>query len=217
MSAESKRLQAAHAKVEETKAALAAAVKTASAAKTLLDNAEKEHAKYLRRHRERTSERAAKMMTALKLGAAPAIAKKSMRMAGDYLATREAEHRRDAAKIAVDQLAAEVEAASAAHEAAKAAVAIEARAILAREAEEYSDRIAKLEGEAFEHRIRLEGAARSGVFGWQPLALSDLSQRILRENNALSLGTRNAEPWVEANASAENWRQSLADLVKSGA
>jgi transcription elongation GreA/GreB family factor len=78
MSAETKRLAAAHAKVAETRASLAAAVKTEAAAKTLLDNAEKEHAKYLRRHRERTSERAAKMMTALKLGAAPAIAKKSV-------------------------------------------------------------------------------------------------------------------------------------------
>jgi hypothetical protein len=215
MSAETKRLAAAHAKVAETRASLAAAVKTEAAAKTLLDNAEKEHAKYLRRHRERTSERAAKMMTALKLGAAPAIAKKSVRMADDYLATREAEHRRDAARIAVDQLAAEVEAVTAAHEAAKKAVGDEARAILAAEAEGLADRIATLEGAAFELRTKLEGAARSGVFGWRPLGLSDLSQRILRENNALPFGSRNTEPFVAANQSAELWRQSLADLMKS--
>jgi hypothetical protein len=212
-----KRLQAAHARVRETEAAVAATVKTEAAAKTLLDNIERELAKHQRRHKERTSERAAKMMTALKLGAAPAIAKKSVGMATDYVAVRETEHRLDAARIAVEQLAAEVEAATAAHEAAKNAVRIEARAILAAEAEELADRIARLEGEAFEHRTKLEGASRSGIFGLRPLGLSDLSQRILRENNALPFGSRNTEPWVEANASAENWRQSFADLMKNGA
>jgi hypothetical protein len=106
-------------------------------------------------------------------------------------------------------------AATAAHEAAKKSLEAEARAILAAEAETLADRIARLEGESFEHRVKLEGAARSGVFGWQPLALSDLSQRILRENNALPLGTRNEEPWCQANASAEKWRQAHADLMKS--
>jgi hypothetical protein len=210
------RLQAAHAKVSETKAALAASVKTASAAKTLLDSAEKELAKHRRRHEEKTAARAGKLMQALKLGSQPAF-KKSVTMASDYMVLKETEHRRDAAQIAVDQLAAEVEAANAAHDAAKAAVGVEARAILAAEANEHAERIASLEQEALRHRIRLEGAARSGTFGYRPIALSDLAKRILIENNHLTLSTRNMEPWVEANASAESWRQALADLMKSGA
>jgi hypothetical protein len=101
-------------------------------------------------------------VASLKLGSTtPAFTKKSARLADDFLAVREAEHRRDAARIAVDQLAAEVEAATAAHEAAKTAVGAEARAILAAEAEELADRIARLEGSAFELRVRLEGAARA--------------------------------------------------------
>jgi hypothetical protein len=59
----------------------------------------------------------------------------------------------------------------------------------------------------------LEGAARSGAFGYRPIALSDLAKRILIENNHLTLSTRNMEPWVEANASAERFGQSLADLM----
>jgi hypothetical protein len=216
MAAVNRLLQAAHAKVSETKAALAASVKTASAAKAILDNAEKELAKFLRRHEEKTAERAGKLMAALKLGS-QATFKKSVTMAGDYLVLKEAEARRDAANLAVEKLGDEVLAATDAHEAAVKAVGDEARAILAREAEELADRIATLEGTAFGLRTKLEGAARSGIFGWRPLDLSDLSQRILRENNALPLGTRNQEPWCQANASAELWRNSLADLVKSGA
>jgi hypothetical protein len=140
--------------------------------------------------------------------------KKGVGYAADYLAVREAEHRLEAARIAADKLGAEVLAANAAHAAANNAVKVEARAILAGEAEELAERIARLEGTAFELRVRLEGAARSGAFGFRPISLNDLSQRILRENNSLPLGTRNAEPWVEANQSAELWRQSLADLVK---
>jgi hypothetical protein len=212
-----KRLADAHAKVLETRAAVTAATKAELAAKTILASVENEMAKHVRRNKEKATERAARLMEALKLGSASPALKKGVRMADDYLAAREAEHRRDAARIAVEKLSAEVEAATAAHEAAKKAVETEARAILAAEAEEISDRIARLEGEAFELRTRLEGAARSGVFGWRPISLSDLSQRILRENNALPLGTRNSEPNVLANQSAEKWRQAHADLMKSGA
>jgi hypothetical protein len=217
MSAEMKRLAAAHAGVLETQAAVTAAIKAELAAKTLLENVERELAKRLRRNKEKAAERAGKLMAALKIGSSPSFAKKGVSLANDHLAVMEAEHRRDAARIAVDKLGAEVEAANAAHEAAQKAVGNEARAILAAEAEELADRIARLEGEAFEHRTKLEGASRSGVFGWRPLGLSDLSQRIPRENNALSLGTRNAEPWVEANASAELWRQRLAQLLSDPA
>jgi hypothetical protein len=183
MSAEMKRLAAAHAKVRETEAQVSAAVKTEAAAKALLDNIERELDKHQRRH---------------------------VGMAADYVAVRETEHRRDAARIAVDKLGAEVEAA---HEAAKTAVVNEARAILAREAEEYAERVAVLEGQAFEFRTKLEGAARSGVFGWRPLSLSDLSQRILRENNSLPFGSKNTEPFVSENQNAEPWRQRLSQLL----
>jgi hypothetical protein len=148
-------------------------------------------------------------------GTAPAFKKSSVGMAADYIAVRETEHRLEAAQVAVEKLAAEVSAATVAHDAAKTAVGNEAREILAREAEEHAEQIARLEGEAYEHRIRLEGASRSAVFGYRPLALSDLCQRILRENNSLSLSTRNEEPWCQANASAEFWRQRHANLVNN--
>jgi hypothetical protein len=214
MSAELKRMAAAHAKVAETRAALSAATKAEAAAQTLRDNIEKELAKHLRRNQERASERAAKLMASLKLGSAPAL-KKSVGLAADHVALMEARHRRDAAMIAVDQLGTELSAATAAHTAAKEAVAVEARAILAREAEQHAERIAVLEGEAFEHRVKLEGASRSGAFGYRPISLNDLSKKILIENNSLPFGVRNTEPWVAANASAENWRQRLNQLLKS--
>jgi hypothetical protein len=213
MNAELKRMAAAHARVAETWAALSAAIKAETAAQTILANVENELAKHLRRNKERASERAGKLVAALKLGSSPAFAKKGVGMAADHLAVMEAEHRRDAARIAVEKLGAEVSAATAAHDAAKNAVGIEARAILAREAEEHATRIAELEREAFQHRIQLEGAHRSGAFGYRPSGLSDLSRRILSENNSLPLGVRNAEPWVAANASAEDWRQRLSRLL----
>jgi hypothetical protein len=213
MNAELKRMAAAHARVAETWAALSAAIKAETAAQTILANVENELAKHLRRNKERASERAGKLVAALKLGSSPAFAKKGVGMAADHLAVMEGEHRRDAARIAVEKLGAEVSAATAAHDAAKNAVGIEARAILAREAEEHATRIAELEGEAFQHRIQLEGAHRSGNFGYRPISLNDLSKKILIENNSLPFGTRMTEPWVAANASAEDWRQRLSRLM----
>jgi hypothetical protein len=213
MNAELKRMAAAHARVAETWAALSAAIKAETAAQTILANVENELAKHLRRNKERASERAGKLVAALKLGSSPAFAKKGVSLANDHLAVMEGEHRRDAARIAVEKLGAEVSAATAAHDAAKIAVGIEARAILAREAEEHAARIAELEGEAFQHRIQLEGANRSGAFGYRPISLNDLSKRILIENNSLPFGTRMTEPWVAANASAEDWRQRLSRLM----
>jgi hypothetical protein len=214
MNADLKRMAAAHAKVAETWAALSAAIKAETAAQTLLDGIEMELAKHSRRNKELASERAGKLMAALKLGdSAPAFKKKGVSLANDHLAVMEAEHRRDAARIAVEKLGAEVSAATAAHDAAKDAVGIEARAILAKEAEGHAARIAEIEREAFQHRIQLEGAHRSGAFGYRPSGLSDLSRRILSENNSLPLGVRNAEPWVAANASAEDWRQRLSKLL----
>jgi hypothetical protein len=213
MNADLKRMAAAHAKVAETWAALSAAIKAETAAQTLLDGIEMELAKLSRRNKERASERAGKLVAALKLGSSPAFAKKGVSMAADHLAVMEAEHRRDAARIAVEKLGAEVSAATAAHDAAKDAVGIEARAILAREAEEHATRIAELEREAFQHRIQLEGAHRSGNFGYRPISLNDLSKKILIENNSLPFGTRMTEPWVAANASAEDWRGRLSRLM----
>jgi hypothetical protein len=156
-------------------------------------------------------------MASLKLGSAPSFAKKGVDFAADHLAVMESQHRRDAANIAVEQLAAEVSAATAVHEAAKTAVRDEARAILAAEANQHAEHIASLEQEALRHRIKLEGASRSGAFGYRPIALSDLAKRILIENNNLTLSTRNMEPWVEANASAENWRNRLNQLLSASA
>ena len=214
MSADLKRMAAAHAKVAETWAALSAAIKAETAAQTLLDGIEMELAKHLRRNKELASERAGKLMAALKLGdSAPAFKKKGVSLANDHLAVMEAEHRRDAARIAVEKLGAEVLSATAAYDAAKNAVGIEARAILAKEAEGHAARIASLEGEAFQHRIQLEGASRSGNFGYRPISLNDLSKKILIENNSLPFGSRNTEPWVAANASAEDWRERLSKLL----
>jgi hypothetical protein len=209
-----KRLAAAHAKVTETDAAVIAAVKAETAARALLANAENELARHQRRNKEKASERAGKLMAALKLGgSAPAFKKKGVDRAADHIAVLEAQDQRDAARIAVDTLSAEHSAATVAHDAAKNAVGIEARAILAKEAEGHAARIASLEGEAFQHRIQLEGASRSGNFGYRPISLNDLSKKILIENNSLPFGSRNTEPWVAANSSAEDWRQRLSRLM----
>jgi hypothetical protein len=213
MMSSDKRLAAAHEKVKETQAAVTAATKADTAAKTLLANVERELAKRLRRNQEKAAERGAKLAAALKLRSSAALTNKGVDFAADHLAVMESQHRRNAAAAAVDQLSGEVEAANAAHANAKKAVEILARAILAEEAEELADRIATLEGQAFDFRVKLEGAARSGVFGWRPLSLSDLSQRIIRENSTLPFGCRNTEPFVAANQNAERWRQSFADLV----
>jgi hypothetical protein len=66
------RLAAAHTKVSETQAAVAAAVKALQAAQTFLDNIEREIAKHVKRNQELAVARAAKLMAALKLGSSPA-------------------------------------------------------------------------------------------------------------------------------------------------
>jgi hypothetical protein len=91
-----------------------------------------------------------------------------------------------------------------------------ARSVLAREAEQHAVRIAELEREAITHRIDLEGATRSGSFGFlRQSALSDLARRIIRENESLPIGVRNAAEWMASNEAAEAWRRRLAILLKN--
>jgi hypothetical protein len=211
-----KRLAAAHTKVSETEAAAGAAVKAFTAAQTFLNGIERELGKLAQRNQDLAAARAGKLMAALKMGSSPAFTKKSVSLAADHVAVTDAEHRRDAAQIAVDTLGAEVSAARRAYDDARNALEIVARAILVREAEAVVERIAELEREALQHRVQIEGAVRSGAFGFiRQSGLSDLAKRILRENEALPIGVRNAAEWTASNEEAEAWRRRLAVLLKN--
>jgi hypothetical protein len=188
MSAE-KRLEAAHIRVYETEAAVAAAVKAFTAAQTFLDGIERELGKLAKRNQDLAAARAGKLMTALKMGSSPAFTKKSVRLAADHVAVTDAEHRRDAAKIAVHKLGAEVSAARLAHDDARNALEVEARTILAREAEGVVEKIVELEHDALQHRIELEGILRSGVLGWgSKITLGDAGRRALTANEVSRIG-----------------------------
>jgi hypothetical protein len=212
-----KRVGAAHTKVLETQAAVASAVKALAAAQTFLDDIERELAKHLGRNQQRAAERAAKLMAALKMGSSPPAFTKSG-MAADHVAVTDAEHRRDAAKIAVDKLGAEVSAARLAHDDARNALEVEARIILAREAEGVVERIAELEHDALQHRIELEGILRSGVLGWgSKITISDAGKRTLTSNEMTRIGVKQDAAWHAANAAAERVRHRYDDLMKSNA
>jgi hypothetical protein len=216
MSAELKRMVAAHAKVAETDAAVVAAVKAETAARTLLAAAENELARHQRRNKEKASERAGKLMAALKLGgSAPAFKKKGVDRAADHIAVLEAQDQRDAAKIAVDTLTAERAAATVAHDDAIAKMHVAARDILADEAAELASKIQKLDAESMRHRLAIEGIARSNCMGWaREVGLADEVRAVLRGNTLLSIGVTNHALWREANVEAERVRQLHAARLK---
>jgi hypothetical protein len=136
-------------------------------------------------------------------------------MAADHVARLEAEHRRDAAKIAVDKLGAEVSAARLAHDDARNALEVEARTILAREAEGVVERIAELEREAMQRRGEVEGLARSGVIGWgAQMAISAAGKYVLNGNQNSPIGIKNSPEWIGAHEAAERVRQRYASLLK---
>ena len=211
-----KRLAAAHAKVTETDAAVVAAVKAETAARTILANAENELARHQRRNKEKASERAGKLMAALKLGgSAPAFKKKGVDRAADHIAVLEAQDQRDAARIAVDTLSAEHSAATVAHDAAIAQLHATARDILADEAAALASKIGTLDAESMQHRIAIEGIARSNCMGWaRAVGLSDAVREVLRTNTLTEIGVTNHSLWREANVSAERVRQRHAELLK---
>jgi hypothetical protein len=151
------------------------------------------------------------------MGSSPAFTKR-VGMAGDHTARMDAEHRRDAAQMAVEKLGAEVSAARLAHDDATNALEVEARTILAREAEGVVERIAELEHDALQHRIELEGILRSGVLGWgSKITLGDAGRRALTANEASRIGVKQAPEWHSANTAAERVRQRYFDLMKSNA
>jgi hypothetical protein len=204
-----KRLAAAHAKVTETDAAVIAAVKAETAARALLANAENELARHQRRNKEKASERAGKLMAALKLGgSAPAFKKKGVDRAADHIAVLEAQDQRDAARIAVDTLSAEHSAATVAHDAAIAQLHATARDILADEAAALASKIGTLDAESMRHRIAIEGIARSNAMGWQrESGLADEVRAVLHGNTLTEIGTKNHALWRSANVEAERVRQ----------
>jgi hypothetical protein len=209
------KLAAAHVRVTETDAAVVAAVKARRAARGILDDIEMELAKHLRRNKELASERAGKLMAALKKGSSPSFAKKGVDMAADHLAVMEAQHRRDAARIAVDTLSAELSAATVAHDAAIAQLHVEARDILAEEAAALVSKISALEAESMQSRIAVEAIARSGCMGWQrEVGQNDAVRAVLRGNTLTEIGVTNHSLWREANVSAERVRQRHAALLK---
>jgi hypothetical protein len=212
MSAAKEPLKVAHARVAAAKAALKAAAAAAEKARQFTDRVSLEAVKHAKKNQELASRRAADLTQSLKRGAEPKF-RASPKLASDHLARMEAENRATAAKQALHELVNEELSAQRELDEAVAELQTAARASLARVAEEHAERIAELEGEAFQHRIQLEGASRSGAFGYRPISLNDLSKRILIENNSLPFGTRMTEPWVAANASAEDWRQRLSRLM----
>ena len=216
MNADLKRMAAAHAQVAETDAAVIAAVKAETAARALLANAENELARHQRRNKEKASERAGKLMAALKLGgSAPAFKKKGVDRAADHIAVLEAQDQRDAARIAVDTLSAEHSAATVAHDAAIAQLHATARDILADEAAALASKIGTLDAESMQHRIAIEAIARSNCMGWaREIGLNDAVREVLRTNTLTPIGVTNHAWWREANVSAERVRQRHAALLK---
>jgi hypothetical protein len=209
------RMAAAHAAVAETDAAVVAAVKSLQAAQTILANVENELAKHLRRNKELAFERAAKLMAALKKGSSPSFAKKGVDMAADHLAVMEAQHRRDAAQIAVDTLSAERSAATVAHDAAIAKLHVAARDILGEEAAALASKIRALDAESMQNRVAIEAIGRSGCMGWsREVGLNDEVRAVLRTNTLTEIGVTNHSLWREANVSAERVRQRHAGLLK---
>ena len=216
MSAELKRIADAHAKVRDTDATVVAAVKAETAARALLANAENELARHQRRNKEKASERAGKLMAALKLGgSAPAFKKKGVDRAADHIAVLEAQDQRDAARIAVDTLSAEHSAATVAHDAAIAQLHATARDILADEAAALASKISALEAESMQSRIAVEAIARSNCMGWaREAGINDAVRAVLRGNTLTPIGTTNHALWREANVSAERVRQLHAARLK---
>lgn len=212
MTAAKEPLKVAHARVAAAKASLKAATAAAEKARQFTDRVSLEAVKHAKKNQELASRRAADLTQSLKRGAEPKF-RASPKLASDHLARMEAENRATAAKQALHELVNEELSAHRELDEAVAELQTAARASLAKEAEGHAARIAELDGEAFQHRIQLEGASRSGAFGYRPISLNDLSKRILIENNSLPFGTRMTEPWVAANASAEDWRQRLSRLL----
>jgi hypothetical protein len=159
--------------------------------------------------------RAAVLTQALRQGAEPAF-KAPQGLAKDHLARREAEDRQAAARMAVDELGAETEAAQLAVEGAWAALAIVARSILSEQVDFHVQQLKKLTEKAMVHRIAVEGAMRSGVLGWgRGLELTDAAKTVLRENEGTRIGVKNAPEWVESNREADRWSASMGLLLAS--
>jgi hypothetical protein len=210
------RLADAHRRLAEAKAALNAATVTAEAARKFAAEVGLEVLRHVKRNEDRAAIRAAALMRSLKVVGAKPKLKSEPKLADDHRARLDAENRAALAHQAREELAAEERSAQQAVDDAHVELEAAARSVLAREAEQHAVFIAAIEREALQHRIELEGAVRSGAFGLiKQNGLSEVSRRIVRENEALSISVRNAPEWASANEAAEAWRRRLAILLKN--
>ncbi len=215
MSAEMKRLEAAHTRVSAAKSELADSAKAAEKAREFAAEIAVEVVEHARRNEELAASRAATLKQALRLGSTTPFPK-TPRPASDHAARREAEDRQKIAKHALTELVAEETQAQRRLDEAIAELHAAARAVIGTEVDEAIAAIAESEAKAMRHRIEVDGLSRAGVVGWgTQIELSDAGKKILVGNTMTAIGVKNAMEWLSANASAQNWRDRFEALIAS--
>ena len=214
MSAELKRMAAAHAKLATAQAILADAKIASEGGRKFSAQVGLELAALARKNDDLAATRAATLKRALKLGSTT-LFPKTPRPASDHVARREAEERFTVSKHVLKELLAEEDEAQLAVDAAIAELHATARDILGDEAAALAAKISALDAESMQHRIAIEAIARSGCMGWQrEVGQNDAVREVLRTNTLTPIGVTNHALWREANVSAERVRQRHAALLK---
>ena len=209
----SDRVAAAHAKVTATKSNLAAVDESVESARAYVAEIEIEVADHVKKS-DASVTQAAALAQSLRVGK-PATFPRAPFVAVDRTARRSAEERLKIAEFALDELVAEQNEAQAALDKATEALHAAARAVLAQEGHALVAKIDKLEGESLRTRVAVESLARSGVLGWgREIGLNDAAMEILRTNTLLPLGIRNHGLWHDSNTGAELVRQRFAALIQ---
>ena len=210
----SDRVAAAHAKVAAAKSDLAAADASVESARAYVAEMEIEVADHVKKSDAASVTQAAALAQSLRVGK-PATFPNVPFVAVDHTARRSAEERLKIAEFALDELVAEQNEAQAALDKATEALHAAARAVLAEEGHALVAKIDNLEGESLRTRVAVESLARSGVLGWgREIGLNDAAKEILRTNTLLPLGIRNHGLWHDSNTGAELVRQRFAALIQ---